>query len=139
MAAELLPRRLRITSTAAGSAATIQSDNLLVDRRTNGLARQESQSAFSGPAVGLEGSLTPLRTALWGCIMAVQDQEFRVIRREWRCTQCGKLMGITSGRRVHIRFQQGHEYMATVPVTGTCRQCGTLNDFPGAAHELSAS
>ena len=48
---------------------------------------------------------------------------------EWRCSQCGKLMGVHSGQRVHIRYQQGHEYLASLPVTGICRHCGTLNDF----------
>jgi hypothetical protein len=49
---------------------------------------------------------------------------------EWRCSQCGKLMGVCNGQRVHIRFQQGHEYMASLPVAGICRHCGTLNDLP---------
>ena len=38
-------------------------------------------------------------------------------------------MGVHSGQRVHIRYQQGHEYLASLPVTGICRHCGTLNDF----------
>ena len=49
---------------------------------------------------------------------------------EWRCSHCGKLMGVFSGQRVHIRFNQGHEYLAGLPVTGVCRHCRTLNDFP---------
>lgn len=49
--------------------------------------------------------------------------------KEWRCSRCGKLLGVHDGNRLHIRFAQGHEYRVGLPVTGICRHCGTLNEF----------
>jgi len=51
------------------------------------------------------------------------------IGREWRCTQCGKLLGQTKGDRLHVRFARGHEYLVGLPVTCACRCCGTLNEL----------
>ncbi len=54
---------------------------------------------------------------------------------EWRCSRCGKLLGLISKARIHLRFARGHEYLAGLPVTATCRGCGTLNELsvpPGA-------
>jgi hypothetical protein len=48
--------------------------------------------------------------------------------REWRCTRCGKLLGVQRGARLHLRFARGHEYLVGLPATGTCRVCGTLNE-----------
>jgi len=48
---------------------------------------------------------------------------------EWRCKKCGKLLGLHTGTRLHIRYARGHEYLVGFPATGTCRGCGTLNDF----------
>lgn len=53
-----------------------------------------------------------------------------VHRNEWRCVQCGKLLGILAGERLHIRYERGNEYLATLPITATCRKCGTLNEQP---------
>jgi RNase P subunit RPR2 len=49
--------------------------------------------------------------------------------REWRCSQCSKLLGVHDGRRMHIRFAGNHEYLVGLPATGTCRSCGTLNEY----------
>jgi hypothetical protein len=49
--------------------------------------------------------------------------------REWRCTQCGKLLGRTKGDRLHVRFARGHEYLVGLPATCACRYCGTLNEL----------
>jgi len=46
---------------------------------------------------------------------------------EWRCTGCGKLLGIGQDGRLHLRFARGHEYLVGFPVQATCRGCGTLN------------
>lgn len=51
------------------------------------------------------------------------------IQREWRCKKCSKLLGVHNGTRLHIRFARGHEYLVGTPATGTCRSCGTLNEF----------
>lgn len=47
---------------------------------------------------------------------------------EWRCSQCGKLLGVANENRLHIRFSRGHEYMVGYPVTGICRGCQTMNE-----------
>jgi len=52
------------------------------------------------------------------------------MEREWRCTQCGKLLGVLKGKRLHIRFACSHEYLVGFPATGICRCCGTLNEHP---------
>ena len=46
---------------------------------------------------------------------------------EWRCTQCGKLLGVSKGNQLHIRVQKNREYMVGFPVTANCHGCGTLN------------
>jgi hypothetical protein len=46
---------------------------------------------------------------------------------EWRCTRCGKLLGMRRDGRMHLRFARGHEYFVSLPVVATCRGCGTLN------------
>ena len=51
--------------------------------------------------------------------------------REWRCTRCGKLLGLMEGDRLHIRFARGHEYLVGFPVTSICRCCRTLNERAG--------
>lgn len=30
---------------------------------------------------------------------------------EWRCTQCGKLLGMAKGSQLHIRVQKNREYL----------------------------
>ena len=50
------------------------------------------------------------------------------LQTDWRCVQCGKLLGRVKEDRVHIRFARGHEYMVGFPVTGICRSCRTLNE-----------
>lgn len=51
------------------------------------------------------------------------------MKREWRCTRCGKLLGILEDARLHIRFARGHEYIVGFPVTSVCRSCRTLNEL----------
>lgn len=48
-------------------------------------------------------------------------------RQDWRCRECGKLLGIAQKNGLHLRFSRGHEYFVAFPVTATCRGCGTLN------------
>ena len=47
--------------------------------------------------------------------------------RDWRCSHCGKLLGVVRDGRIHLRFARGHEYLVSFPVTGACRGCRTLN------------
>ena len=49
--------------------------------------------------------------------------------KQWRCMQCGKLLGMLRSERLHLRFSRGHEYLVGFPVTGVCRNCGTLNEL----------
>ncbi len=46
---------------------------------------------------------------------------------EWRCTDCGKLLGVANGNQLHIRVQKNREYLVGYPVTANCHGCGTLN------------
>ncbi len=55
------------------------------------------------------------------------------MKQDWRCTQCGKLLGVLKDSRVHIRFARSHEYFVGLPVTGVCRSCGTLNEHASGA------
>jgi len=61
--------------------------------------------------------------------------------REWRCTRCGKLLGLREGDRLHIRFARGHEYLVGFPVTSICRSCRTLNELaePSAEQQAQAA
>ena len=52
------------------------------------------------------------------------------MRKQWRCTRCGKLLGLFEGKRLHIRFARGHEYLVGFPATSVCRGCRTLNEVP---------
>ena len=49
-------------------------------------------------------------------------------QEDWRCVQCGKLLGRIAEGRLHIRYERGNEYLVALPVTSTCRKCGTLNE-----------
>jgi len=51
-------------------------------------------------------------------------------QQEWRCSRCGKLLGVFIDNRIHIKFVRSHEYLVGLPATGTCRACGTLNQSP---------
>lgn len=46
---------------------------------------------------------------------------------EWRCSSCGKLLGVFRDGGMHLRFARSHEYVVTLPVIATCRGCGALN------------
>lgn len=56
------------------------------------------------------------------------------MEREWRCTHCGKLLGLFEGERLHIRFARGHEYLVGFPATSVCRSCRTLNEVSAPEH-----
>jgi len=52
---------------------------------------------------------------------------------EWRCSKCGKLLGVVEGTRLRIKFSRGHDYLVGFPATGVCRGCHSLNEM--ATHE----
>ena len=58
---------------------------------------------------------------------------------KWRCSHCGKLLGIVRDGRLHLRFARGHEYMVGFPATGVCRGCRTLNEASGPSDKTAAS
>lgn len=45
---------------------------------------------------------------------------------EWRCVECGKLLGVRHGALLHIRLQR-HNYLVSLPVEASCHGCGTPN------------
>ena len=45
---------------------------------------------------------------------------------EWRCLECGKLLGVRHGAHLHIRLQ-GNCYIVSLPVEAACRGCGAFN------------
>ena len=51
------------------------------------------------------------------------------MRQEWRCTNCGKMLGVIDGIRLHIQFARGPKYIANLPATSTCQVCGTINEL----------
>jgi len=48
---------------------------------------------------------------------------------KWRCNECGKLLGIIRGARLHIRIARAPEYLVTLPATAACDKCHSLNEF----------
>lgn len=45
---------------------------------------------------------------------------------EWRCQDCGKLLGKGNGFQIHIRRKPA-EFLASFPITAKCPGCGALN------------
>jgi len=45
---------------------------------------------------------------------------------EWRCLECGKLLGVRHGARLHIRLQR-HCYFVSLPVEAVCPACEARN------------
>ena len=46
--------------------------------------------------------------------------------RDWRCDNCGKLLGKEKGAQIHI-LRKPIEFFASFPVTAKCPGCGRLN------------
>ncbi len=51
------------------------------------------------------------------------------MEKEWRCSRCGKLLGLLRDGRLHLSFARGHEYLVGFPATSVCRGCRTLNEL----------
>ena len=60
------------------------------------------------------------------------------MEREWRCMRCKRLLGLFKGKRLHIRFARGHQYLVSFPATSVCRGCRTLNEVPSPKQEDEA-
>ena len=45
---------------------------------------------------------------------------------EWRCLECGKLLGVRCGAKLQVRMH-GHNYLVSLPVEASCRGCGARN------------
>lgn len=50
-------------------------------------------------------------------------------KTEWRCQQCGKLLGKVEGTRLHLKFGRGYDYLVSLPATSVCRKCHSLNEL----------
>ena len=73
-------------------------------------------------------TLSPAHSAtLTGASGAARFTASKAADADWRCTSCGKLLGVCRSGRMHLRFTRGHEYLVGFPVQATCRGCGTLN------------
>lgn len=48
---------------------------------------------------------------------------------EWRCTRCQRLLGHVRGRRLHLTFARGLDYLVGFPATHACRRCRVLNEL----------
>ena len=46
--------------------------------------------------------------------------------QDWRCQDCGKLLGKGNGSQMHIRRKPA-EFLASFPITAKCPGCGSLN------------
>jgi phage FluMu protein Com len=57
------------------------------------------------------------------------------MKREWRCKQCDKVLGVVEGGRLHIQFARGHQYIVGFPATSVCRGCRTLNELIVQEHD----
>jgi len=60
-----------------------------------------------------------------------QKQSFKAPNRpafteEWRCQDCGKLLGKGNGDQMQIRRKPA-EYVVSFPVTAKCPGCSALN------------
>ena len=50
-----------------------------------------------------------------------------VLPAEWRCLECGKLLGLRHGARLQLRYH-GLYYLVSLPVEAVCRGCGARNN-----------
>lgn len=50
----------------------------------------------------------------------------RDFTEDWRCHDCGKLLGKSNGEMMHIRRKPA-EFTASLPITAKCPGCGSLN------------
>lgn len=46
--------------------------------------------------------------------------------RQWRCSNCGLLLGMRSGGEIELRYKDAR-YVVSGSVRASCRRCGTEN------------
>lgn len=56
-------------------------------------------------------------------------------RNEWRCVECGKLLGVQFGNRMEIRHKDAF-YIVSGTICGVCRGCRTANHASSATAAL---
>jgi phage FluMu protein Com len=47
--------------------------------------------------------------------------------REWRCRQCGTLIGVERYGRMHLKYRSA-QFIVTGAVTAVCRRCSEINE-----------
>jgi len=52
--------------------------------------------------------------------------------QEWRCNQCGRLLGQLLDGRLHLQIARGRAYLVGFPVTTACLGCRALNELATA-------
>jgi len=52
------------------------------------------------------------------------------VGREWRCSRCGRLLGVVYHRLIHLKFAGGHEYLVTRPASARCPRCAATTALP---------
>lgn len=48
--------------------------------------------------------------------------------KQWRCTECGRLLGVRENQRLRIRFSRVYDYLVGLPATSVCPRCQSLNE-----------
>ena len=48
---------------------------------------------------------------------------------QWRCSRCGRLLGVLESERLHLRFGRVHDYLVSFPATSVCPKCRALNEM----------
>jgi phage FluMu protein Com len=47
--------------------------------------------------------------------------------KEWRCRQCGTLLGVERGDRLHLKDKTA-QFVVSGPVMAVCRRCSEINE-----------
>ncbi len=59
------------------------------------------------------------------------------IEKEWRCRQCGTLLGVERGGRMHLKYKTA-QFVVSGSVMAVCRRCSEINEMV-VGHNASAS
>ena len=57
-----------------------------------------------------------------------------ITQHEWRCEECGRLLGARRGGQLHIKVstgvgKRGYDYLVSPPITAVCRGCKRRNEL----------
>ena len=47
--------------------------------------------------------------------------------KEWRCRQCGTLLGVERGGRLHLKYKTA-QFVVSGLVMGVCRRCSEISE-----------